>query len=192
MQGVDTALLSLCHGNNTKLTVPPFCLSTCICFVSLFLLFLSLACTVSSLGVRLSPSQHHSPAPGTNYIMQGPFQFLPSEERMGKDSRSILPERNSLFPQGPLLSPDSNRCSFILLLMKFLLMLSKIFFILFYFIFRQEWNTDTSSVAEFHCSRMLASEPYRIVWAFTTPGSLLRSSSRLIPRSLQSSWPSEH
>lgn len=81
MQGVDTVLFSLCHGNNTKPNCPPFCLSTCIYFVSLFS-FLSLACTVSSLGVRLSPSPRHSPAPGTNYIMQArPFQFRPSEGR---------------------------------------------------------------------------------------------------------------
>lgn len=60
MQGVDTVLFSLCHGNNTKPNCPPFCLSTCIYFVFLFS-FLSLACTVSFLGVRLSPSLHHSP-----------------------------------------------------------------------------------------------------------------------------------
>lgn len=88
MRGVDTVLFSLCHGNNTKPNCPPFCLSTCIYFVFLFS-FLSSACTVRFLGVRLSPSLHHSPTPGTNYIIRpDPFNSYRGKDR--KKSRSIL------------------------------------------------------------------------------------------------------
>lgn len=52
---------------------------------------------------------------------------------------------------------------------------------------------DTLSGVVCHCSRMLASEPNGIVWAFhLTAGYLLCSGLRLIPRPLQSCWASEH
>lgn len=75
MQGVDTVLFSLCHGNNTKPNCPPFCLSTCIYFVQLFS-FLSSACTVRFLGEHLSPSLHHSPLLEPIILSGQPFQFL--------------------------------------------------------------------------------------------------------------------
>lgn len=78
MQGVDTVLFSLCHGNNTKPNCPPFCLSTCIYFVFLFS-FLSPACTVKFLGVRLSPSLHHSPLLEPIILSGQPFQFVQRE-----------------------------------------------------------------------------------------------------------------
>lgn len=78
MQGADTVLFSLCHGNNTKPNCPSFCLSTCIYFVFLFS-FLSSACTVRFLGVRLSPSQHHSPLLEPIILSGQPIQFLRSE-----------------------------------------------------------------------------------------------------------------
>lgn len=58
---MDSLLFSLCHANNAKPNCPPFSLSTCIYFVLLpSPLHLSPPCTVSLLGVGLSPSPHHS------------------------------------------------------------------------------------------------------------------------------------
>lgn len=87
-QGVDTVLFSLCHGNNTKPNCPPFCLSTCIYFVFLFS-FLSPACTVRFLGVRLSPSPHHSPLLEP-IILSGQALSFATEGKDREESRSIL------------------------------------------------------------------------------------------------------
>lgn len=61
MQGADTVLFSLCHGNNTKPNCPPFCLSSCIYFVFLFLFFLRHVLSGFLGYVQVPPSIiHHS------------------------------------------------------------------------------------------------------------------------------------
>lgn len=94
MQGVDTVLFSLCHGNNTKPNCPPFCLSTCIYFVFLFS-FLSSACTVRFLGVCLSPSQHHSPLLEPIILSGQPIQFLQREGQRKISSYSLLQQHHT-------------------------------------------------------------------------------------------------
>lgn len=178
MQGVDTVLFSLCHGNNTKPNCPPFCLSTCIYFVFLFS-FLSPACTVRFLGVCLSPSLHHSLLLEPIILSGQPFQFLqrkgPKEISiyslcrqhhtftnlfLRSHSRDFHSSLCSFFPSQSFpsvvshsfheASPDSVNKGLVVCDTNILL-------------------CDTLSGVVCHCSRMLASEPNRIVWAFTSP-----------------------
>lgn len=73
MQGVDTLLFSLCHGNNAKPDCPTLCLSNCI-----YISFLSPARIVRFLLVLFSLSLHHS-SPLEPIISFGRRFLVPAE-----------------------------------------------------------------------------------------------------------------
>lgn len=136
MQGVDTALFSLCHGNNTKPNCPPILPVNLhlFCFPFSPLSLSGMYCQLSRGAFQSLPASFTSPWNQLHYA--GPFSVPPYRRKdgpaLGIYSPCSRPQSHLQHllnpPRVPLKRLSSlafNCCSFFLLPMKFLLTASK-------------------------------------------------------------------
>lgn len=143
MQGVGTALLPLCHGNNTKPNCPPILPVNLhlFCFPFSPLSLSGMYCQPSRGAFQSLPASFTSPWNQLHYA--GPFSVPPNRGKDGPGLGIYSPhwrpqshlQESPLFPPGRLSSLDSCRCSFFPLLVKFLLVQLEKIFLFFLFCF---------------------------------------------------------
>lgn len=179
MQGVDTALLSLCHGNNTKPNCPPILPVNLhlFCFPFSPLSLSGMYCQLSRGAFKSLPASFTSPWNQLHYA--GPFSVPPYR---GKDGPELgTPPRTPVI-QGfqPLkLPPAAQEVSSDAV---------KTFFFFFFFLGKSETH---HSVTRFLSIYLLRQDTcLGIVWAFTSAMALCCALA--LGLSPGHSWPSEH
>lgn len=111
MQGVDTALFPLCHGNNTKPNCPPILPVNLhlFCFPFSPLSLSGMYCQLSRGAFKSLPASFTSPWNQLHYA--GPFSAPPYRRKDGQHSGSILPTRGRSHTFNTSSTPPGSRSS---------------------------------------------------------------------------------